>query len=71
MKKKFLTFLFAICFMLPCAFLFSACGSEPEPTLNGYTLYIKGEETTYFETVYGNNAITADDIRLSSAPVRT
>lgn len=66
MKKKILTFMLSLCFILPCAFLVSACGSEPEPTLNGYTLYIKGEETTYFETVYGNNAITADDIRIKS-----
>lgn len=66
MKKKILTFMLSLCFILPCAFLFSACGSEPEPTLNGYTLYIKGEETTQFETVYGNNAITADDIRIKS-----
>lgn len=30
MKKKFLTFLFAICLIVPCAFLFSACGKEPD-----------------------------------------
>ncbi|MBQ8762158.1 MAG: hypothetical protein IJZ26_02445, partial [Clostridia bacterium] len=30
MKKKFLTFLFAICLIIPCAFMLSACGKEPD-----------------------------------------
>ena len=29
MKKKFLTFLFAICLILPCAFMLTACGKNP------------------------------------------
>ena len=29
MKKKFLSFIFAICLMIPCFFLFSACGKNP------------------------------------------
>lgn len=28
MKKKFLTFLFAICLIIPCAFIMSACGKK-------------------------------------------
>ena len=28
MKKKILSFIFAICFILPCAFIFSACGDN-------------------------------------------
>lgn len=30
MKKKFLTFLFAVCLMLPCAFILTACGNTPD-----------------------------------------
>lgn len=29
MKKKFLSFVLALCFMMPCAFMLSACGKEP------------------------------------------
>ncbi|MBP3582155.1 MAG: hypothetical protein J6J33_05320, partial [Clostridia bacterium] len=29
MKKKLLTFLFAICLILPCAFIMTACGGDP------------------------------------------
>lgn len=28
MKKKILSFVFAICFIIPCAFMFSACGNS-------------------------------------------
>ena len=31
MKKKFLSFLFAICLILPCAFILTACGDNPPP----------------------------------------
>ena len=31
MKKKFLTFLLAICFMLPISFFLTACGGDPPP----------------------------------------
>lgn len=31
MKKKFLSFLFAICIILPCAFILTACGDNPPP----------------------------------------
>ena len=42
MKKKFLTFLFAICLILPCAFILSACGEKAKFNVNintfvGYT----------------------------------
>ena len=32
MKKKILTFLFAIYLILPCAFALSACGKNPPPS---------------------------------------
>ena len=39
MKKKFLTFLFAICFMLPCAIILTACGGkDPEKTLSSISV---------------------------------
>ncbi len=31
MKKKFLSFVLAICLILPCAFALSACGKNPQP----------------------------------------
>ena len=30
MKKKLLSFVLAICLILPCAFALSACGKNPE-----------------------------------------
>ena len=32
MKKKFLSFVLAICLILPCAFVLSACGKNPPPS---------------------------------------
>lgn len=34
MKKKFLSFLFAVCLILPCAFIMTACGDNPPPDDN-------------------------------------
>ena len=34
MKKKFLTFLFAICLILPCAFMLTACGGDGDKNFN-------------------------------------
>lgn len=31
MKKKFLSFVLAICLLVPCAFIFTACGENPPP----------------------------------------
>ena len=43
MKKKFLTFLFAICLILPCAFMLTACGTNPLdiPTQKDYNADIQ------------------------------
>ncbi len=65
MKKKFLTFLFTICFMLPCVFLLAACEDTTPPggpTLNGYEEYIKCEKTNEFVCTWGEKTITAADI---------
>ena len=32
MKKKFISFLFAICLILPCAFIMTACEDNPPPS---------------------------------------
>ena len=73
MKKKFLTFLFAICLIFPCAFIMTACGGNgnnpPEdntPYQNGYNVYINGTNNNYFECTWGDEAITADDITIKS-----
>ena len=34
MKKKILTFLFAICLILPCAFMLTACGGDSDKNFN-------------------------------------
>ena len=45
MKKKFLSFILAICLILPCAFALSACGKNPEPSgpvdLAGKTIVVQ------------------------------
>ena len=45
MKKKFLSFVLAICLILPCAFALSACGKNPEPSgpvdLAGKTIVVQ------------------------------
>ena len=46
MKRKLLTFLLAIFFMLPCAFVLSACDEEEStpPTVNTYVLALEAYE---------------------------
>ena len=67
MKKRILTFVLALFLILPCAILFVACGDDPvEPTLNGYKLYINGEDTQSFECEWGQNAITANNVVIKS-----
>ena len=45
MKKKFLSFILAICLILPCAFALSACGKNPPPSgpvdLAGKTIVVQ------------------------------
>ena len=62
MKKKILTFLMAICFILPCAFIAMACG--PTRYLVGFDVYIKGVQTDTFTCEWGQDAITASDVKL-------
>ena len=57
MKKKFLSFVLAICLILPCAFALSACGKNPsdEPTgLAGKTIHCSGfyEEFDFNRELY-------------------
>jgi len=46
MKKKFLTFILSICFIIPCMFMFSACSTTPAniefKVENGYIQYYDG-----------------------------
>lgn len=45
MKKKILSLIFAICLILPCAFIFSACDDKPEPIMHTVTfVYDNGTE---------------------------
>ena len=68
MKKKFFTFLLAICFIIPCAFLFIACDNDndPQDTFLGYAIYMHGTKTNLFECVSGETAITPNDISIKS-----
>jgi len=65
MKKKFFTFLLAICLILPCAFLVIACG-EDKPIFQGYTVYINGVKTDEFCCTSGEIAITAENVSVKS-----
>lgn len=38
MKKKFLSFILAICLIIPCAFMMTACGKDEPKTLAGRTI---------------------------------
>ena len=39
MKKKILSFVLALCFMIPCAFMLSACDQDPPTDPPGTTIY--------------------------------
>jgi len=48
MKKKILTFILSICFIIPCMFVFSACSNTQPADIefkveNGYIQYYDGE----------------------------
>lgn len=57
MKKKFLTFLLAICLIIPCAFMLSACDKEPDKEAVSVTIdfsfnqdhYASFTESEYWE----------------------
>jgi len=66
MKKKFLTLLLTVIFIIPCAFIFTACTGE-EPTFNGYEVYINGTKTNEFTCTIGEEAITPEDITIKSS----
>lgn len=60
MKKKFLTFILTICFILPCVFMFSACSTTTPADIefkveNGYIQYYDGENW--------NNLIAVEDLK--------
>ena len=76
MKKKFLTFLFAICLILPCAFMLTACGEKAKINVNintfvGYTAGTLKEgveeirlvdATSYSSNVYTDFPVISKDI---------
>ena len=66
MKKKFLAFLFSICFALPCAIFLAGCNSSGGPTLNGYEVYINGQKTNEYTCYVGEEAITWEDVVIKS-----
>jgi len=45
MKKKFLSFILAICLIIPCAFMMTACGDNPPPEKPA--VYAWGKTFTY------------------------
>ena len=66
MKKKILTFMLSLCFILPCAFLFSACGKEPDKEPVSVTIdfsfnqdhYATFAESEYWEVDETTNTFT-------------
>ena len=67
MKKRFLTFLFAICFMLPCAFIMTACGKDPEITLSSISAEAVDPDST--TVVYSPNIseqFDLDDFKITA-----
>ncbi len=49
MKRKFLSFVLAICFILPCAFVLSACDGAGGTNLAGKTLTPINESNVYWD----------------------
>ena len=68
MKKKILTFLFSILFIVPCMLLLTACepGGDDGAILNGYDVYINGAKSNEFKCTYGENAITKNNVTIKS-----
>ncbi|MCQ2556306.1 MAG: InlB B-repeat-containing protein, partial [Clostridia bacterium] len=62
MKKKILSFILAVCLIIPCAFIFSACGEKPaDPIMHTVTfLYDNGME---------NSAIEVEEGKLATKPI--
>ncbi len=67
MKKRILTFIITMCFIVPCLFILTACSQGGDPLFIGYEIYIKGTKTDKFECTIGENAITAEDITIKSS----
>lgn len=44
MRKKFLTFLFAICLIMPCAIMLTACGGDPAKEAEAVTIKFELDE---------------------------
>ena len=61
MKKKFLSFVLAICLILPCAFALTACGGDDKPkTLAGRTIQCSD---FYTELVFDNYSMTLNYVQ--------
>lgn len=61
MKKKFLTFILSLCFILPCSFMLAACGSNPDgenPPIEYKVLFLVENENYYTITFDGKSEIT-------------
>ncbi len=43
MKKKFLSFILAVCLIIPCAFVFSACANDDDIVLSNGAFTVKGK----------------------------
>ena len=65
MKKKFLSFILAICLIIPCAFMMTACGKNPPPedpqtlTKVEYAEAFAGVKTAYSSYINGGVQPTA------------
>ncbi len=65
MKKKFLTFILSICFIIPCMFMLSACTTTPAKiefkVENGYIQYYDGESWNNLITIESLKGLPGDD----------
>jgi len=46
MKKKFLSFIFTLCLIIPCGVMLAACGKEPEITLSDISVEVVDPNST-------------------------
>lgn len=64
MKKRFLTFILAVCLMIPCAFTLTAC--DGEVAITSLTLAINGETINSVSYEYGDSIDVLNDLTITA-----
>ncbi len=70
MKKKFLSFILAICLIIPCAFMLSACGENPQNLTNAEmaVVYKDAAKSAWNKMGVSDPTIETSNLLLSAVP---